>query len=72
MWLFPNTKKWYLDSQFHIQKLGLEFPNVHAMEDLAYEELFIEDMQNSPNIQIPPIVWKGGKQGLINTYLPQC
>jgi hypothetical protein len=24
-WLLPNTKKWYLDSQFPTQELGFEF-----------------------------------------------
>jgi hypothetical protein len=36
MWLSPNTRKWYLDSQLPTQELGLEFPIVHAMEDLPY------------------------------------
>lgn len=25
MWLLPNTRKWYLDSQFPTQELGFEF-----------------------------------------------
>jgi hypothetical protein len=34
--LFLNTRKWYSDSQLPTQELGLEFPIVHAMEDLPY------------------------------------
>jgi hypothetical protein len=40
------------------------------MEDLPYEELFANNMWNSPNTQIPLVVWKGGEQGL-SIFLPQ-
>jgi hypothetical protein len=40
--------------------LGLEFLIVQAMKGLPYEELFVNNMWNSSNIQIPPIVSKGG------------
>jgi hypothetical protein len=32
MWLFLNTRKWASGFQRPTQKLGLEFPNVWAME----------------------------------------
>ncbi len=53
-----------MSSQLPTQELGLEFPSVEIMEDLPYEELFANNMWNSPNIQIPLVVWKGGEQGL--------
>jgi hypothetical protein len=40
MCLSLNCKKWYLDSQLPVQELGLEFPNVQAMKDLLYHELY--------------------------------
>jgi hypothetical protein len=36
MQLSLNSRKWYLDLQLPTQELGLVFPIVHAMEDLAY------------------------------------
>ncbi len=59
MWLSLNTRKWTFNFQCPTQKLGLEFPNVWAMEDFLYKELFIENKWKFPNIQIPLIVWKG-------------
>jgi hypothetical protein len=59
MWLFLNTRKWAFGFQHATQKLGLEFPNVWAMEDFLYQELFIENKWKFPNIQSPLIVWKG-------------
>ncbi len=63
MCLFPNTRKWYLDFQFPTQELGIEFFIVQAMEGLPNEELFVNNMLNSSNIQIPPVVSQGGEQG---------
>ncbi len=62
MWLFPNTRKWYLDFQLPTQELGLECFIVQAMEGLPYEELFVNNMWNFSNIQIPLVVSKGGEQ----------
>jgi hypothetical protein len=71
MWLFPNTKKWNLDFQLPTQELGLECLIVQAMEGLPCQELFVNNMWNSSNIQIPLVVSKGGEQQL-NTFLSQC
>jgi hypothetical protein len=41
------------------------------MEEWPYRELFLKNTWNSPNIQIPPVVWKGEEQRL-NTSLSYC
>jgi hypothetical protein len=51
-----------LDFQLPTQELGLECFIVQAMEGLPYEELFVNNMWNFSNIQIPLVVSKGGEQ----------
>lgn len=63
MCLSPNARKWYLDFQLPTQELGLGFLIVQAMDGLPYEELLVNNLLSSSNIQIPPVVSKGGEQG---------
>lgn len=57
IWLSPNITKWYLYSQISNPRIGT--CSAKAMENLSYEELFVDNMWKSPDIEIPSIVWEG-------------
>jgi len=57
--LSPNITKWYLYSQLLSPRIGT--CSAKAMENLSYEELFVNNMWSLPNIEIPSIVREGNE-----------
>lgn len=63
--LSPNTRKWFLDKGPATNELGIGLGDSLEIDDMLPAARFAAGMWNSPNLDLPPVIWTGGPEGLI-------